>query len=107
MNKKCEACTHPQAEWRPGEPPIIGSVKEAVCCTIHGRGTCGSPLHVHYCPLHDAARDLLAALKRAHAVMCVEGENDLEEWQEVLATVEAAIAKAETHQNEQFDRKGN
>ena len=40
-----------------------------------------------------AAPDLLAALRRAYSVMCVEGENDLEEWQEVLAEVEAAIEK--------------
>lgn len=38
-----------------------------------------------------AAPDLLAALKRAHMVMCVEGENDLDEWNAVLAEVEAAI----------------
>jgi len=37
---------------------------------------------------------MLAALQRARTVMCVEGENDLEEWRSVLADVEAAILKA-------------
>lgn len=63
MSEVCEPCTHPQAKYRPGEPSIMGSVKEATCCTIHGRGTCGSMLHIHYCQLHKAAPVLLAAAK--------------------------------------------
>lgn len=45
--------------------------------------------------LADAAPCLLAALKQARMVMSTEGENDVEEWNDVLATIEAAIAEAE------------
>jgi hypothetical protein len=42
-----------------------------------------------------AAPDLLAACQAALKVMCVDGENDLEEWNVTLSKIEAAIAKAE------------
>ena len=38
---------------------------------------------------------MLHALKRARAVMKTAGENDIEEWNDVLANVERAIAAAE------------
>jgi hypothetical protein len=41
-----------------------------------------------------AAPDLLAACEMACAVMSTEGENDIEEWEKALQSIEAAIAKA-------------
>ena len=46
-----------------GEGFLMGCYAGSPCgCRIEGAGVCGDPLRIEYCPMHQAAKELLEAL---------------------------------------------